>query len=360
MSWPPITFDGAATISPLLSGSSKARMSCMADVDLDHMRVGSRKNAITVTPLEGARAVAKVRVSEPTIYAGPFFLHFGHFISESLHRLWPRLTIPEWKGAKVAYHAFSADPLPAFITDALALYGVGADDLIPIRATTRFDRLCIAPQVRQMMGPTRAPEYRALLDPELDERFPASKTGRRLYVSRLHHHHTGSYLGESYVEAALTAEGFDVVYPERHPLHEMVALFRSADLAAFAEGSAMHIMELCGSRAPDTFVIARRPAAHARFDHLLADVCDRAMISDHILSSHGVTDDPGKHSGLLDLPMVLKDLWAFAGLPETSHRSDDIRRGVEHDARNLGLSVEVVNLLDGDPAIGQVDTQRAA
>lgn len=334
-------------------------MSCMTDAPIDHWRV-STKNAMSVAPLEGARANVKLRISEPTIYAGPFFLHFGHFISESLHRLWPRLTMPEWSGAKIAYHQFIPQPLPAYIIDSLALHGISPDDLIPIVATTRFDRLCIAPQARQMMGPALMPDYRTLLDPILDERFPFSQSGRRLYVSRLHHHHTGSYFGESYVEAALKAQGFDVVYPEQHPLHEMVDLLRSADLAVFAEGSAMHIMELCGSHAPDAFVIARRPAAHARFDHLLASVCDRSKISDHIQSSHGVDPNPNKHSGLLDLPSVLGDLWRFADLPPVEHDPAAIRSSVAADALALGLSVEVLDFLEIDPAINQVDGKVAA
>lgn len=359
MMWPPLLSDGGATISPLLSGT-KSHFSCMADIRLDHLRMASRKNAMTVMPFDGPRATVKVRVEEPTIYAGPFFLHFGHFISESLHRLWPRLIMPEWRGAKVAYHAFSSDPLPSYALDALALFGVAADDLIPIRATTRFDRLCVAPQARQMMGPALPDEYQALLDPLLDARFPLRRTGRRLYVSRLHHHHTGSYFGESYVERTLKAQGFEVVYPERHGLHEMVDLFRSAAVAVFAEGSALHIMELCGSHAPDALVIARRPGARERFDHLLASVCQRSLISDHIRSSHGVDPNPNKHSGLLHLQAVLDDVWAFSGLPNKRHDPAEIERAIKADARLVGLSIEGLNLVKIDPTVRQVDIQAAS
>lgn len=359
MTWPSLLSEGEATVSPLLSGT-KSHFSCMADIRLDHLRMASRKNAMTVLPLDGPRATVKVRVEEPTIYAGPFFLHFGHFISESLHRLWPRLTMPEWRGAKVAYHAFSSSPLPSYALDSLALFGVAAEDLMPIRATTRFDRLCVAPQARQMMGPALTEQYQALLDPLLDARFPLRQTGRRLYVSRLHHHHTGSYFGESYVERTLKAQGFEVVYPERHSLHEMVGLFRSSDMAVFAEGSALHIMELCGSHAPDALVIARRPGARKRFDYLLASVCGRSLISDHIRSSHGVDPNPNKHSGLLDLQAVLNDVWAFAGLPHKRHDPVEIGRAIEADARLIGLSVEGLNLVDINPAIGQIDIQAAS
>lgn len=354
MAWPEIVVHDSATITPFLAGSAKAHFSCMADVALDHRRMAFRKNGMTVVPLAGDRARVKVEISEPTIYAGPFFLHFGHFISESLHRLWPRLTMPEWVGAKVAYHAFSLTPLPTYVLDALSLYGVEVDDLIPIRATTRFQRLCVAPQVRQMMGPTLAPEYQGLLDPVLDERFPLSSVRRRLYISRLHHQHTGSYFGETYVEAALEAQGFEIVYPERHTLPQMIAMFRSSDLAVFAEGSALHILELCGTRTPDAFVIGRRSGSVARFAPLLSAVCTRSMTSDHWLANYGSDPNPSKHSGLLDLPAVLADLWRFAGLKPLRHDLTAIWAAVERDVERAGLSVEVLELIRRKPAVRHV------
>jgi hypothetical protein len=183
----------------------------------------------------------------------------------------------------------------------------------------------------------------------------------------MYHHHTGSFYGESFVEALLAAEGFDVIYPERHSLTELVSLLRTSHTAVFAEGSAIHALELCGSATPAVFVIGRRRDSIGRFTPLLADICRDWMVSDRLLFNVGMPADPKKHSGVVDLAGVLDDLWSFADLkrPRGFERADLIKairrdlhehvedsrneRGPDYEARAQQLGQIVCSSTPGSP-----------
>ncbi|HEX7962744.1 MAG TPA: hypothetical protein VF493_22735, partial [Terriglobales bacterium] len=121
------------------------------------------------------------------------------------------------------------------------------------------------------------------------------------------------FYGESYVEEILASEGFEIIYPEQHSITDLVIMLRASSVAVFAEGSAIHALELCGSVVPDTFVIGRRTGSLKRFAPLLSDICERWMISDRLLLNCGMSQNPKKHSGILDLGAMMRDLQSFIG-----------------------------------------------
>jgi hypothetical protein len=218
-----------------------------------------------------------------------------------------------------------------------------------------------------MAGPTLVEDYKAMLEPSLQARFPRPERRRRLYMSRLDYLHAGSFYGESEVARQLAAEGFDIIYPERHPLTELVKMLRESSVAVFAEGSAIHALELCGSSIPDVLVISRRPPAGGwRFIPLLKDICERWLVSDHILFEAGLTESQKKHSGVINLTAVMRDIQSFCGTFEGRHWTQDwaakaIHEDVErlisgsehltenHAVRAANLRAAISNRLGADP-----------
>lgn len=336
MQWPEIVELNDVTLTPLAEDNGKLRMTLHADPPsplLQHLRGGKFHVAMQVLPADSQLVRQAVVVEEPTIYGGPLFRHFGHALSESIHRVWPRLASHELRGAKIAFTLVNDTKVMPYVTQALNMHGIRRAEIIRIDRPMTFRRLFVAPQARQMIGPTIIPNYRTMLDARLEQNIPDLGFGRRLYLSRLHHHHTGSYYGESYVESYLAGQGFEIIYPEKHSLLDMIALFRASEIAVFAEGSAIHILELCGSRTPDSFVIGRRKGAIARFTPLLSDVCDRFAVSDHLVDSFGMPPNEKKHSGFLDMRAVLADMKEFCALPAIV---DDLALGaaIEADAKS--------------------------
>jgi hypothetical protein len=327
--WPEVVELRDIVIGPILSGNTKGRIVISADPpspNLNHLRAASSQNVLEVIPFEHRPGEAVDVVEEPVIFAGPVFRHFGHCIAESTHRLWPRFALRDLRTAKVVFLPLNGVKVMPYVAEALNLYGIGMDDVLRIDRPTRFRRLFVGPQGRQLMGSSTIPGYRRLLDPTLERRFGRAGGPRRVYISRKHHSHTGSYYGESYIERALSEAGFEIIHPEQYGVREMVRILRSSSLAVFAEGSAIHTLELCGSGTPSVFVIGRRPLCRTRFQPLLSDICRQWMVSDRILLNTGLSANPKKHSGLLDLGAVLQDLRNFSKLAVGCefHRADAV------------------------------------
>jgi hypothetical protein len=333
MNWPAVAELEDITISPLVDGSSKGNLRIAANPPtpfIEHFRYGTKESALEISQLTAADAPAVV-IDEPTIYGGLLFRHFGHLLTESIHRLWPRYALKELHGARVAFHPVNNTKIMPYMTEALNFHGFSKSQVIPINETILFKRLFVGPQARTLAGPTIIPAYQSMLDRDLSRRLSPPCGNRKLYVSRRSHQHTGSYYGESFVQEALGKVGFEIIYPEQHSLTDLVTMLRAASIAIFAEGSAVHALELCGSKVPATAIISRRPKSRRRFSPLLSTICERWMIADHVMMTAGLGADAKKHSGVLNLPALARDLEVFTGLPSRLGTSDEMLRGIERD-----------------------------
>lgn len=103
---------------------------------------------------------------------------------------------------------------------------------------------------------------------------------RLLYITRSKHIHSGSYIGETYIEKVLAANGFQIIYPENVPVRAMVDLLRNAEVSIFSEGSAVHNLELCGRTGSKIFVIGRRRGTLERFKTILEDCSSAYRVYD--------------------------------------------------------------------------------
>src|ERR1700740_3276815 len=107
MQWPEVTELRDITITPLLGASSKGSMTVAANppsAALQHFRYGSQESALNVLSVPASRPLPAIVIEEPVIYGGLLFRHFGHALTESIHRLWPRYALKELHRAKVAFN----------------------------------------------------------------------------------------------------------------------------------------------------------------------------------------------------------------------------------------------------------------
>lgn len=331
--WPEVVELRDATITPLLGPVSKGTMTVGANPPsevLQHYRYGTEQ-ALNILPLPDLDRAPTV-IEEPIIYGGILFRHFGHALTEGIHRIWPRYALKELHGARIAFNLVKHFKITPYITEAMNLHGISRSQLVLITEPILFRKLFVGRQARTLAGPTTIPNYRTMLDRDLGRRLPPPAGEHRLYISRLNHHHTGSFYGESFVERALAAEGFEIVYPEDFTLTALVTKLRSAKIAIFAEGSAIHALELCGSAVPAVAVISRREVSVERFSPLLSNIADRWLISDHLRRTAGMAADVKKNSGLVDLRAVMHDLRSFAGLREDYDlRLAEMQKAIDED-----------------------------
>ncbi|MCU4653240.1 FkbM family methyltransferase [Roseibacterium sp. SDUM158016] len=201
------------------------------------------------------------------LFAGIMSWHFGHFLVESLSRLWPIEAPPEAFASALFVPKGPADRERseyAFQTELLDMLAPG----LPRRILTRPTRVArlIVPEQGFGTGTLEAgtPEFRAFLQgrnwPE-----PEGDTPERIYVTRsgLDRRKKGRVLGDVALQKFLRRRGFRILRPEKTPLHEQIRLYRGAKRLLFDDGSAVHLFGLVARPRQVAASIQRRFAGDA-------------------------------------------------------------------------------------------------
>ncbi|RIX98793.1 glycosyltransferase family 61 protein [Aureimonas flava] len=217
------------------------------------------------------------RLSGDYYYAGPLYDHFGHFLSEMVHRIVS--AHHHGAGYPLLFISTRETPTPAdietaasYIQDILHFLGIDAGNSVVIRRNTIVERLHVFEQGACWGGHPKASyldRLAAFSGDRLDQICGAVERPKKIYVSRSALPKLGSILGEEYFERILHEEGFTVFRPENHPFAVQMDHYRKADTIVFAEGSAAHGTELLGSRMMGTVVLVPRSPQAYVFERVL-------------------------------------------------------------------------------------------
>lgn len=187
-----------------------------------------------VAPLPPAQ-----RIKEPVLFLGEAHDHYGHFLTDTLSRMWALEDFdPDCR------LLFAPDPKdrlePAYVRQVLEVLGVDASRILRPQGPVVFDKVwCPIPalqlsRIYQMFDGPHVQATRALM-------AGASAPDRPVYLTR-----TGLAGGlrqpgaEAALEHRLEREGFLVVRPEQLDLPSQMAIFNSERPVVGAFGSAMH------------------------------------------------------------------------------------------------------------------------
>ena len=189
-----------------------------------------------------------VRVDgENVVWGGAISPHFGHFLIESVSRLWPLLPGGELEGLPVVFTC--RGEFPAYAREWLAAFGARLVEL-PERGAVRFTRMHV-PEPAWRIGAWIAPEIRDIhLHARGGMSVEAGEDREVLWLSR-----TGladrSRIpdGEEELER-LIAQHVEVVHPETMTLAAQIGALESSRAVAGVIGSAFHAL-LMAERCPD-------------------------------------------------------------------------------------------------------------
>ncbi len=183
--------------------------------------------------------------------------HFGHFIAESLSRLWAIHHLGATYRGAIFYKRHPELPLSRYVAETIGTLFPGIEVRIAERAT-RIERLAVPSQLVHA-------DNGYLYGHELARQMFTSVSRynkyapRKLYVSRARlPANKGAILCERLLEANLQAEGYTVVHPEMLHIREQFEIFHSADKIIFADGSAIHLYSLVARPEQSIFVVWRR------------------------------------------------------------------------------------------------------
>jgi hypothetical protein len=225
-----------------------------------HQRPGGR----TVHVGDWAEAAAAGAKPAPDgLYGGLFYSHFGHFLVESLGRLWAA-TAPEYADLPIYAHPLWGRPdLEApegFCAFTLAALGIDPARIVLVEETLAVERLFV-PKLRFWFGEGGfdVPFLQFLV--KAQKAVEAFAQGpKKLYVSRTQWDPArGIVVGEADFEAYLEGQGYVAIHPQTMSFREQLAHYAAAEKIIFAEGSALHACVLLPALRAKVAMIHRRP-----------------------------------------------------------------------------------------------------
>ena len=200
------------------------------------------------------------------VYGGPVIMHYGHFLTAALPRLWQIVRRGLTPGTRIVCHSHEA-PEDWFQRDyvrvILGQLGLAPSDFV------RFAQPILIPRLQAPRPALEEQNFAHRVFRDLCLRigrpFQVPHTGRTVYLSKTRMGN-GTYrlMNEAAVEDAMRAAGIEVAHPETLPFAEQVALLASSAVVIGTVGSAFHTGIFC-ERPPRVVGLAYGPVLNSNY-----------------------------------------------------------------------------------------------
>ncbi|MBM9461037.1 glycosyltransferase family 61 protein [Nocardioides sp. zg-536] len=257
------------------------------------------RRMVNIYVVEQAPLFGRVRrnLSDPEHLPGAYYHldsewpgHFGHLLTEQVSRLWAfaqaRELEPGIKLLTTLQHDREPAELLGFEKQVLAAFDITPDDVHVFDSPCVPERLYTATPMFSLPAYVH-PDMVRIWD-RIAEHLLAGATPRswpeRIFVSRRPSLKRSCHNGAE-VEEYFRAAGFEVVYPEDHPLSDQVAMFRAAEVIAGFAGSGLFSLAFTDrpkqvfSLAPDSYTARNEYLIAATRGHRLTSVWSKPDVA---------------------------------------------------------------------------------
>lgn len=212
------------------------------------------------------------------LWGGVLWAHFGHFLVESVSRLWALNTLDR------PVDGILFMPKRPRVGSETRGYQAAFVDLLspglPIRSLDRPVRVeeLVVPGQGFALGPAviGTPSFRKAMH-DMFARHITPDGPEKLYISRSKLGlHKGGLLGEEKLETYLEPEGYEIFHPQDHDLPTQIARYKAARQVIAVDGSALHLFAMVGR--PDqqvAMILRRKSGASDQLTENVATFCDR-------------------------------------------------------------------------------------
>ncbi|WP_156909520.1 glycosyltransferase 61 family protein [Ottowia thiooxydans] len=208
------------------------------------------------------------------LYGGVAREHFGHFLAESLGRIWYAFFKPDDRLDSLCFLRSPIGPPSVEGLQALALFS-GLPPVQVVDEPTQVDEVVIPLQATAAeLGMVCVREVAVMLRENFAPQIEFSGD-RSIYVSRSRiappagRPFSGTILQEKLLETLLSESGYEVYHPQEHDVAHQVQTYRSASRILINEGSALHLVALSAAPTARVAVIARRIGLVSMFEAYL-------------------------------------------------------------------------------------------
>jgi hypothetical protein len=295
------------------------------DVLLRHLRFG--KPVDTFPP----HAEPTEYLAGSYCYAGMLYNHFGHSMSEMVHRIIPSKRIsdcPKW--IMVSHRSNKDIKFTQSYSSVWSIYnflGINSENVTIISRASHVEELDVY-QAGSHFGRPPTDDYLDMLEeftnPRLDAIFKNTWRPEKVYVSKSGSGPTAGLLGEKYLEACFEEAGYFILRPEKYEFAEQLDFYRKSKEIVFLEGSSCHGTEFLGRGSIENCgVISRRPYHVSIFSTAMVPRCNNfSVLKNTVFLGSSVaspeTDNIMLHMGTSVLPpgsiKIFLDNNGFSGL----------------------------------------------
>ena len=204
-------------------------------------------------------------IAREAVYLGVAIDHFGHFLTESIHRAWALrdARVPREVPAIMLVAHGSAAPL-GYQLEVLDVLGVERDRVLWVREPARVSRLWV-PELASRLGEPVPLSY-------VTEQREASRAAigdvdgaQPLYLHKPIDHGRGVTLGAGELARQLESVGVRTVVPERLAFVDQLRAIAGAQHVIADQGSALHLLDVIGHIDAPLSLLARPD--HASYLH---------------------------------------------------------------------------------------------
>lgn len=241
-------------------------------------------------------------------WIGPVSEHFGHQIAEFSMRL-PQ-TLIDSPNTKLLFSPKNDKKItcieesPSYFRAILDWFNVDYDQVVFINEPTLIKNIVVFPQAETLHGDEPLQTHLSRLNYFVNKNFfnTANKNAKKYkitYVARSKMT-TGKWAGESYLVKFLERNGINVFFPEKHSLNEQLNVYLHSEHLIFAEGSAIHSLQLVGNNLNKVSIFMRR-AGITLWDNFVRPRCElyeELNFCSDLLFSYNLQGTPLDASGL--------------------------------------------------------------
>ncbi|PZV14491.1 MAG: hypothetical protein DCF20_12645 [Pseudanabaena sp.] len=203
------------------------------------------------------------------LYIGILFNHYGHFLLESLGRLWAYESVKELNPYICFYAPWGVPKYLEennYVNQVLTGFKIPHERLIFLEHLVRLKKV-VVPQQKYGYGYLRNPDsvfFNFVKTFSFKDHTPQGfENADKIYVSRaklpfsIKGNVCGRAIAESVFEEYLISNDYKIFYPEFYNLFEQLTVYKNAKKIIFSSGSALHTCILLPDLQADVAIISR-------------------------------------------------------------------------------------------------------
>lgn len=174
---------------------------------------------------------------EEVVYCGILINHFGHFLMESINRLWYWVERHD-KNLGLAFLVSKKQKIIKQFYDFMELLGVPEEKIHIIKVPTKFKKIYV-PTPSHILGKSYNEKF--LVPYEAIREKIEAKRDEKIYLSRRKFNTGTACYGEDILENLYKENGYKIIYPEQLELKEQISYIKGAKEIVGVIGTATHL-----------------------------------------------------------------------------------------------------------------------